>query len=53
MGDDQNDLPMIQAAGLGVAMKNAPRLVQEQADLVTERTNDEGGTAEIIERFLL
>ncbi len=53
MGDDQNDLPMIQAAGLGVAMKNAPRLVQEQADLVTERTNDEGGAAEIIERFLL
>ena len=52
VGDDQNDLPMIRAAGLGIAMKNAPETVQAQADLVTEKTNDEGGIAWIVERYL-
>jgi len=53
IGDLDNDLPMIREAGLGVAMKNAPAEVKAEADYVTERTNNEGGVAEVIERFVL
>ena len=53
IGDLDNDLPMIRTAGLGVAMKNAPAEVKAEADYVTERTNNEGGVAEVIEKFVL
>ena len=44
-GDNYNDLDMLAAAGLGVAMANAPQEVREAADAVTERTNEEEGLA--------
>ena len=44
---------MIEYAGLGVAMKNANPKVQEMADVVTEKTNNEGGVAEIVEKYIL
>lgn len=53
IGDLDNDLPMIRTAGLGVAMKNAPAEVKAEAGYVTERTNNEGGVAEVIEKFVL
>ncbi len=34
VGDDANDLPMVQAAGLGIAMGNGRPELQEAADLV-------------------
>ncbi|WP_442603320.1 Cof-type HAD-IIB family hydrolase [Paenibacillus sp. KN14-4R] len=52
MGDSQNDLAMIRAAGLGVAMGNAQDEVKAAADLVTV-TNDEDGVAAIIEEYVL
>eukprot|EP00928_Gymnodinium_smaydae_P048859 TRINITY_DN32725_c0_g1_i1.p1 TRINITY_DN32725_c0_g1~~TRINITY_DN32725_c0_g1_i1.p1 ORF type:complete len:524 (+),score=74.41 TRINITY_DN32725_c0_g1_i1:136-1707(+) len=44
-GDGDNDLEFLSAAGLGVAMLNAPMNVQDVADRVTERTNDDDGVA--------
>ncbi|MBT5875409.1 MAG: HAD family phosphatase [Candidatus Latescibacteria bacterium] len=52
IGDNYNDLDMIEFAGLGVAMKNAPSDIQRAADFVAP-TNDDEGVACIIERFLL
>lgn len=52
-GDERNDIPMIQEAHIGVAMQNAKAEIKEVADYVTKRTNNEGGIAEIIEKFML
>lgn len=52
IGDGFNDLSMIEYAGLGVAMANAPEGVKEKADRIT-LTNDEDGAAAIIEEFVL
>ncbi|MCF0136682.1 MAG: HAD family phosphatase [Lachnospiraceae bacterium] len=53
VGDLENDLGMLEYAGVGVAMKNGTQRVKDQADYVTERTNNEGGVAEVIRRFVL
>jgi len=53
VGDNDNDVDMIEWAGLGAAMKNGLPAAREAADYVTERTNNEDGVAEVIERFVL
>lgn len=50
-GDMPNDIEMLQWAGLGVAVENAHPRVRQAADMVTG-SNDDAGTAEIIERWL-
>jgi Cof subfamily protein (haloacid dehalogenase superfamily) len=52
IGDSNNDLDMIQYAGLGVAMGNALPNVKAAADAVT-LANDEDGVAEAIYRYIL
>jgi hydroxymethylpyrimidine pyrophosphatase-like HAD family hydrolase len=52
IGDSNNDLTMIQVAGIGVAVGNAGLLLQENADYVTS-SNQEHGVARAIERFAL
>lgn len=52
-GDGFNDMSMIRYAGLGVAMANAQDAVKEVADVITQKTNDEDGLLEILERFCL
>ena len=52
-GDGFNDMSMIEYAGVGVAMANAKDEVKAVADVVTEKSNDEDGLLEIIERFFL
>ena len=52
LGDGTNDLSMIEAAGLGVAMSNAHPLVLAAADHVTA-SNDEDGVAKAIRDFVL
>ncbi len=52
VGDNWNDLEMIETAGLGVAMGHAPEGVRACADFVC-RTGDEEGVREVIERFIL
>ena len=51
LGDGMNDLTMIQAAGLGVAMANAHPRVLAAADRVT-LSNDEDGVAHAIRSML-
>lgn len=51
MGDSLNDLDIIQAAGVGVAMKNAMPELLDAADYVTG-SNDECGVAEYIENII-
>lgn len=52
-GDAANDIPMIRAAGIGIAMKNATRDTIESANYVTMSDNNHNGIKEIIEKFLL
>ena len=53
IGDGYNDLPMIEYAGLGVAMANAPDGVKRRADYVTAHSNNDDGIAEVIDKFVL
>ena len=41
-GDAENDIPMLRAAGLGIAMGNAAPAVKASADHVTLSNNDDG-----------
>ena len=41
-GDDTNDITMLQAAGIGVAMGNAHEEVKQEADYITDDCNDSG-----------
>ena len=52
-GDYTNDLPMIQGAGIGVAVANALPEVKAAADYVTRQDCDHDAAAEIVERFLI
>ena len=51
MGDSENDLSMINAAGIGVAMANASDDVKSVADYITT-TNNEDGVAAAIKNFI-
>ena len=50
IGDNFNDRDMLEYAGLGIAMGNAPAEVQACADVVTAG-NDEDGVARAIEKY--
>lgn len=41
-GDAENDIPMLQTAGVGVAMGNAAEQVKAAADMVTASNNQDG-----------
>lgn len=47
LGDDENDIPLLQAAGLGVAMGNALDEVKGVADTVTGANSEDGWAAAI------
>lgn len=51
-GDDRNDIEMLKACGLGVAVGNAIREATDAADAVAD-TNDNDGVARYIEARLL
>lgn len=51
IGDNINDLSMIEWAGYGVAMENAVEIVKDVADHVTG-SNDEDGVAQLIQSIL-
>ncbi|UHA75454.1 Cof-type HAD-IIB family hydrolase [Paenibacillus sp. 481] len=52
MGDGYNDVAMLEFAGLGVAMGNAPDEIKQLADYVTD-TNMNDGVAKAVEKFVL
>ena len=51
IGDYYNDLEMIEDAGLGIAMGNAPDDLKEKADVVTS-SNNEDGVYHALEKYL-
>lgn len=52
IGDGENDIEMLQMAGVGVAMGNARTAVKAIADYITSE-NNHNGVAEAIEKFAL
>ncbi|MCD7956998.1 MAG: Cof-type HAD-IIB family hydrolase [Lachnospiraceae bacterium] len=52
-GDAPNDIDMIEAAHIGVAMRNSYPGVAAHADYITTADNNHDGAAEIIHKFLL
>lgn len=52
LGDQYNDVPMLDRAGIAIAMGQAPEPVQAHADYVTS-SNDEDGVAHAIDTILL
>ena len=52
IGDNQNDISMLQLSGVSVAMGNAQSDVKKAADYTT-KTNEEDGAAYFLEQYLL
>lgn len=52
-GDQANDISMLRAAGVGVAMANGTAEVKAAADYITVRDNNHDGIEEAIRKFLL
>ena len=52
IGDGFNDASMLEYAGLGVAMGNAPAAIKAMCQYIAP-SNDEDGVAAVIERFIL
>lgn len=50
IGDNLNDLPMVRAAGLGVAVENGEKLLKQEADFITRSCNEDG-VAYVIKKF--
>lgn len=53
IGDNYNDVAMLEEAGRSVAVKNARLQVKESADYVTTHDNNHGAVGEAIEKFVL
>lgn len=51
-GDADNDISMLEAAGCGIAMKNATDNVKAHADVVTDLDNDQNGLAEMMYKLI-
>ncbi len=52
VGDNENDISMIEYAGLGVAVANAEKCLMERANYITDSC-EEDGVAKVIEKFIL
>lgn len=53
IGDNFNDLPMIQAAGLGVGVANTVEDMKPLCPVITEKTCEEHAVAEVIYKYCL
>ena len=51
MGDGDNDMPMIQFAGIGVAMANGEEHIKQAADIIADDCND-FGAEKILEQII-
>lgn len=52
-GDMTNDISMLQAAGIGVCMLNGSEDAKAAADCISEKTADEDGWADYVEKHIL
>lgn len=53
IGDNNNDISMIQKAGLGVCVQNATDEVKQEADYICQANHNQSAIAEVINRFIL
>jgi hypothetical protein len=53
VGDETNDIEMLQGAGLAIVVQNANPLAKAAAHVVTARTNNEDAMAEVIDNYVL
>jgi Cof subfamily protein (haloacid dehalogenase superfamily) len=53
IGDSMNDEAMIRWAGISVAMVNGDDRIKNIAAMVTDKSNDDDGIADFIERYIL
>ena len=51
-GDGENDIEMLQAAGIGIAMENAMEEVKAAADDITAGNNNDGIAAALRKYFM-
>lgn len=51
-GDMNNDISMIKASGIGIAMKNATPALKEIADIITVNDNNHDGLVPILEKYI-
>lgn len=52
IGDWHNDMELFNVVGLKVALANAVNEIKYNADIITDKTNDEDGTAEFLKMVL-
>lgn len=50
-GDSENDQPMLQRAGVGVAMANGEQIAKQKADYVTPDDNNHNGVSSFLKEF--
>ena len=53
IGDNFNDLAMIQAAGLGIGVANSVAGIRPDCQYITEHDNNHDAISEVIEKFIL
>lgn len=53
IGDNINDIEMLQAAGLGIGVHNLNPKIRPYCKVITDADNNEGAVGEAIERFIL
>ena len=53
VGDSMNDESMIRWAGYGVCMRNGDDRIKAIASMITSRTNEDDGVADLVERYVL
>ena len=53
IGDNFNDIPMIENVGMGVAVKNGVDEIKSVANYVTENDNNHNAVAEVIYKFIM
>ena len=51
-GDEMNDVSMLEAAGVGIAMENARDFVKEIADVVTETDHNNDGLVPVLKQYM-
>lgn len=52
IGDDNNDIDMIQNAGLGISMINGSSILKKNADIITKKDNNNSGLSYELNRIL-
>lgn len=53
IGDNYNDLSMIQVAGLGIGVANTVEEMKKECDWITERDCNHSAVAEVIEKYIM